>query len=376
MADRLARLVVAAAALITVDRVRRLARFAAAEHRLPHARASSVGESRSVTAVVPMRDEERHAQRCVKALLASGDALREVVVVDDGSSDATRSELTRIADPRLRVLDATAPRPGECGKPAACAHGSAQARGDWLWFVDADVVVAPDLLSRLLAAADERDADLVSAVGRLTRAGGATGWLLPAVGFAVARRHDPARVADATCSDVFAAGHCLLVRRDVYDSAGGHAAVAAEVVDDVALAQSVKRRGGRVLLVTAFDGFDVAMYDGTRSMWRGLLRTTSAVGRPGTAGFVLDVTAALVQLAPATAVACVRSRTVRRVAGAVLSAQVVVDAGARAVARQSVRPALLTPLADSVIVAMRLQAMVRRRRGGTVGWRGRPVVPD
>ncbi len=248
-ADRLGVVALVAAALLTADRVRGLARFAAPLHRLPSVPRRPAVATTTVTAVVPARDEEESIAGCVAAIAASGPDIAAIVVVDDASSDATRAAAAAAARRRrTRVLSSRGPRPGECGKPVACATGAAVADGEWLWFVDADVRVAPDLLRRLLAAAEETGADLVSAVGALAPARGLVGWLLPEVGFAVAARHDPARVADATDPAVFASGQCLLVRRSTYDAVGGHAAVAGEVVEDVALARLVKAHGGDVRL--------------------------------------------------------------------------------------------------------------------------------
>ncbi len=319
--------------------------------------------------VVPARDEAAHIADCVAALCRSGRDVVEIVVVDDGSSDATAAEALSRADGRVRVISAPDLVPGRLGKPSACAAGAFGTTGEWVWFVDADVTVEPDLVARLLAAADESDADLVSAVGRLTTTDRLTGWLLPAVGFTVARRADPARIADAMSSTVFAVGHCLLVRRTAYDAVGGHLAVADQVVEDVALARLVKSRGGTVALATAFDGFTVQMYDDARSAWSGLLKNTSAVQRRP---LVAELASAALCLAPLGLVWS-RSPRTRAIARVALVAQLSADLAARLVARQPVLPSLAAPVVDSVLAGQHLQAAARRRRGGAVAWRGRDV---
>ncbi|HVE64059.1 MAG TPA: glycosyltransferase family 2 protein [Mycobacteriales bacterium] len=361
------RAVVTAASIgFTAYRVRRLARFGAARHRLvaPPDRPRIT----TVSAVVPARDEARHIAECLEALCLSGPDLTEVVVVDDASRDGTALAASR-AGPSVRVLPSPGPQVGQLGKPVACAAGAATARGEWLWFVDADVRVAPDLLNRLLRAADERDADLVSAVGRLVTVDPLSGWLLPAVGLAVARRHDPDLIADPTSSAAFAAGPCLLIRRSVYNAVGGHLAVADQVVEDVALARLVKAHGGQVVLATTLDGYSAQMYDDARACWVGLLKNTSAVrSGPWPAG----AAAAALGFAP-VALLQSRSTSTRRLAAVAVAAQVVTDGAARARARQPVWPAALSPLTDLLLAVHHAQARWLRHRGRPVGWRGRPV---
>jgi glycosyltransferase involved in cell wall biosynthesis len=86
------------------------------------------------------RDE---APRLALALAALEDSDAEVIVVDDGSSDATRAMLDAISRPIVRVSHDTAR-----GRSAARNAGAAVASGDVLLFLDGDVVVAPDLVRR------------------------------------------------------------------------------------------------------------------------------------------------------------------------------------------------------------------------------------
>ncbi|HEX8004299.1 MAG TPA: glycosyltransferase [Mycobacteriales bacterium] len=310
-----------AALAVTAWGVSRMARFA--RRRAPR----TLGfVTAGVVAVVPARDEERHVGGCVRSLLAAG--VREVVVVDDVSSDAT----ARVArEAGARVVAAPPLRPGQVGKAAACRAGAAAAgKPAWLWFVDADVTVAPDALSRLLAEADDTGAALVTAYGRVATPTAGTAWLLPEVGLSLARR-DPAP---------FANGQCLLVRRDAYP---GHEPYA--VVEDVALARAVAARHA-TSAVLGPDLFTVAMYGSLPAALRGLHRSRGAVP-PGW------------REALWLAAACTPAG---------YAAQVAVSAAARAVARAPVWPAVAAPFAEALLVAV-------RRWPGRATWKGRPVGP-
>ncbi|HEV2890139.1 MAG TPA: glycosyltransferase family 2 protein [Frankiaceae bacterium] len=301
-----------AALAVTAWGVSRMAAFA--RRRAPR----TLGEvAADVVAVVPARDEERRVGGCVRSLLATG--VREVVVVDDGSTDATGRVA---AEAGASVVTAPPLAPGHAGKAAACLAGArAAGEPEWLWFVDADVTVAPDALSRLLAV----EASLVSAYGTVETPTVGLAWLLPEVGLSLARR-DPAP---------FANGQCLLVRRDAYP---GHDPT--QVVEDVALA----RAAGGARNVLAPDLFRVALYDSLPDALRGLHRSRGAVP-PGWRE-ALWLAAALTP--------------------AGYAAQVVVSAAARAVSGVPVAPAVAAPFADALLVLTRL-------RPGRATWKGRPV---
>jgi glycosyltransferase involved in cell wall biosynthesis len=103
-----------------------------------------------VSLVVIAYHEREQAPRCVRAILGQQtDARFEVVFVDDGSTDGT-SEVALAAaegDQRLRVLRL----PHNQGRGAARAFGVEAARAGVIGFVDADITLPPDWLSRCLA---------------------------------------------------------------------------------------------------------------------------------------------------------------------------------------------------------------------------------
>ncbi|HWL38354.1 MAG TPA: glycosyltransferase [Frankiaceae bacterium] len=287
-----------------------------------------------VVAIVPARDEARGIADCVNALRANG--LRDVVVVDDASSDDT-ADLARQAG--ATVVGAPPLRAGQRGKAAACLTGAGTTRSEWLWFVDADVTVAPDALSRLLAVADESGASLVSALGRVATPTPAMAWLLPEVGLTLARRVD---------LETFASGQCLLVHRAAYDAVGGHDVTA--VAEDLALARAVTHRGYVVRTVLGPDLYETRMYATLGEAWRGLVKNAADVRRTPKVEYAW-LAATLLGGRRAYAM------------------NVVVSAGGRLVARQPLWPAAAAPIAELWLIAN----WWRSRRRPPVAWKGRPV---
>src|SRR6201993_3379018 len=97
-----------------------------------------------VSAIIPARNEEASVARTVESVAAQPE-VEEVIVVDDGSTDATSrilSELTRRVA-KLKVIAAGSLPDGWVGKNHAAWVGAAVSKGDWLLFTDADTFHLP-----------------------------------------------------------------------------------------------------------------------------------------------------------------------------------------------------------------------------------------
>lgn len=202
-----------------------------------------------VTWFTPARNEVEVIEACVAG--ARAQAVARYVFVDDHSTDGTGARLHASGMPPLQP---PAPAPGQLGKPSALAFAVARAAPDteWLLFVDADVLMAPGAVSALVERAERSGWDLVSAHPHQVMKTWVEQVVLPSVGSLVLLAHPPHRVS---AERPFANGQCLMVRRESYLAAGGHAAVAGEVLEDLHLAAAVARAGGRLGCV---DGRDLA----------------------------------------------------------------------------------------------------------------------
>lgn len=111
-----------------------------------------------LSVVIPMRDSERFIMPLLENLGDQGlsPSDYEVVIVDDGSSDGTAGILTCEAErrPNLRTF-----RLSSRGAGAARNAGMDAARGDHLYFMDADDVLEPYSLRRLLERCEREDLD-------------------------------------------------------------------------------------------------------------------------------------------------------------------------------------------------------------------------
>jgi hypothetical protein len=158
---------------------------------------------------------------------------------------------------------------GWVGKNYAASVGAAAAQGDWLLFTDADTFHYHGSTRRALADAVDHNAALVSYSPEQEME---TFWeraLIPYVYCRLAAKFSYARVNDLEQPDAAANGQYLMILRDVYRSVGGHASVAGEVLEDVALARRVKQAGYRIYFTAPVGVVRTRMYRSFRAMWEG-----------------------------------------------------------------------------------------------------------
>src|SRR5215831_7325111 len=111
----------------------------------------------AITVIVPVHNSARYLRACLEHLSRSSFQDFECIVVDDGSSDGSADVARRAG---VTVL-ATKSRRG----PAYARNvGAKSAKGEILFFIDADVCVAPDTLERVYANF-EQDPELAAVIG-------------------------------------------------------------------------------------------------------------------------------------------------------------------------------------------------------------------
>jgi hypothetical protein len=220
--------------------------------------ASTALSDPQVSVIVPARNEEGNLATCLESLVTQTGVDFEIIVVNDHSTDRTPEIAASF--PKIRVIDAGPLPQGWTGKNNAVTTGARAARGTWLLFTDADTVHLPDSLSRALAEAKENGADLLSYSPQQMAV---TFWemaILPVVFAELARQYPPSKVSDPNSPEAAANGQYLLIRRDIYEGVGGHAAVASNILEDVALARAVKSCGYKIRFRYAADVVRTRMY--------------------------------------------------------------------------------------------------------------------
>lgn len=217
----------------------------------------------SISVVVPARDEESRIGECLRGLV-DAPGVNEVIVVDDGSTDATAS-IARAHG--ALVIDAGAMPEGWAGKVWALTRGVEVARGEWIVTLDADTRAEGGLPAAAVARAQADGLDLLSVAGRLECPTAGVAWLHPAMLTTLVYRYGPPPGSRRRrASRVLANGQCMVFRRDGADVLGD---VRGETIEDVALARRIAGGGGRVAMVEGGGLLSVRMYESFGDARRG-----------------------------------------------------------------------------------------------------------
>ncbi|WP_258111816.1 glycosyltransferase family 2 protein [Alicyclobacillus sp. SP_1] len=250
-----------------------------------------------VSALVPARNEARCIERCLSGLIEQTYRPLEILCLDDESEDNTKvlaEDALRTADSQSIAAKVLCGRPFvvdamHFGKAHACQQLAESASGEWLLFTDADTHLAKDAVSRLVTTAIRHKAQLVTGFPRVEN-NTWTGWLSTSLMVFTIALHLPVSRVQASPSPMYVAGSgmCMLFERSMYEHIGGHLTSGQHLVDDMELARSVKRSGGRVALVDISDAQSVHMYTSAKQVWHGFGKNLYAgIGRnPLLLGFV------------------------------------------------------------------------------------------
>jgi len=249
---------------------------------------------RSLSVLIPARNEETTIGAALEAVLASRGVEFEVLVLDDHSEDATANVVSTMAgrDSRVRFLRGQPLPAGWCGKQFACSILARSARYSLLVFLDADVRLAPDGLARITRYLEESRADLVSGIPLQETGTLVEKLVIPLIHFVLLgflplgrmrRYRHPAYAAGC--------GQLFLARRSAYEAAGGHAAIQASLHDGITLPRAFRAAGSRTDLCDMTEIATCRMYRNAGEVWRGLAK--NATTGLASSGMILPATALL-----------------------------------------------------------------------------------
>jgi 4,4'-diaponeurosporenoate glycosyltransferase len=217
--------------------------------------------SATLSIIIPARNEERDLPRLLASIAQSAMRPEEVLVVDDESSDHTAAVAARLG---ARVLLSAAKPSGWTGKAWACHQGAQQAAGELFLFLDADTYFLPGGLDRVVSRwAREQDQRLVVSV--LPYHAMHTAWEQLSLFFNILMAAGAGGFSAVTPPRLF--GQSLLISRDTYFAAGGHAAVRGVVLENLRWADDLRSCGARILCLGGRGTLHMRMFpDGFRQM--------------------------------------------------------------------------------------------------------------
>jgi GT2 family glycosyltransferase len=196
-----------------------------------------------VSIIVPVYENSQELSKCLAGLKRSALPDTEIIVVDDASTDDSLSVAARMG---AHVLQLTK----NSGPAAARNYGARQASGDLLFFVDADVVLAPDALGRVEKAFREQP-DLSAVFGSYDAHPKAAGVISQ---YRNLLHHFVHQNGNSEASTFWAG--CGAIRRSVFEEIGGfdEKRFPHPSIEDIELGYRLRRAGYRILLDKSLQG--------------------------------------------------------------------------------------------------------------------------
>jgi len=340
-----------------------------------------------VSVLVPARNEQhRVLAHCIRSILAQDYGQFEVIAVNDRSTDGTGRILETLAksDDRLRVIEGQEPPPGWLGKPYAMQQALNRARGEWILATDADMIFDKAVLRTAVDRALEGKGDAVTLIPYFEASSFWERVMIPTWSWVLLMFSLVYRISSPKTAGAVGIGGFFLMRRTVLERVGGYEALKDEVMEDVRLAEMIKRSGARLFTEYAPNLLSTRMYRNFGEMWEcstknwfsGMKFSLPFALACVCSMYLISVVPPLIALASAIGIAAGAGSDLWLLfIPAALSwlLQVLVLAMVSTRCKVSPAYALTAPLGLSLLYAMLFDSSVRITTGKGVTWKGRRI---
>ncbi len=325
--------------------------------------------SRKLSVIIPARNEERTLPLLLQDLKAQDMIPHEIIVVNDESEDDTASVARAFG---VTVVSLHSKPSGWVGKSWACQSGAEAATGDSLLFLDADVRLAPDGLRRIVAAHEVHGAVSVQPYHATQRWYEQGALVFNLVQIAANGSALPRPI------DLGLFGPVIALSRADYFAIGGHTRVKSAVVEDMALAEQLRRVNIPFRIFVGDCGVSFRMYPaGFPHLWQGFSKNlaTGAAKTPAWLFLLVTFLIASMTSVPLNLVeSLVNGAPLVWLYGACYAVWIVILSSISArIGRFRPLAVLLYPLPLLVFFAVFLHSAAIRLFHGKVKWKGRAI---
>lgn len=232
-----------------------------------------------VSIIVPACNEEENIEQAMRTLLQQDYDNYEVIAVNDRSIDRTREILDKISagEQCLRVINIEKLPKGWMGKIHALHQGAKQARGEYLLFTDADIMMQRSTVSRALNRMIDKNLAHLTLLFKNT----SPGWLLNSLildaGAGLCQVFRPWSVQKTSSPFFIGVGAFNLVKKDVYKAIDGHRSMRMNPIDDIMLGKIIKEKGYKQECLLGYDTVTVPWYSSVGEMVEGLMKNVLGI---------------------------------------------------------------------------------------------------
>jgi 4,4'-diaponeurosporenoate glycosyltransferase len=328
-------------------------------------RPTSAALDTSISVIIPARNEATNLPPLLESLQQSALLPKQILVVDDHSTDATAAVS---AHHGATVVPSVVLPAGWTGKTWACHQGALTATSDNIFFLDADTYFTAGGFARIVTHFTARPPNIALSILPFHRT---QCWyeelslifnILIAIGAGGFGKLDPPHLF----------GQSLLVSRDLYSRAGGHASVSRQILENLHFAASIRAANGIPHTVSGRGVLEMRMFPDGLHQLRESWQKAFADGASITTPVVLYLSIYWLSAAMFTAMLAVSTRS--PVAIALYLANVVqIFWYARQLGTFRILTVLFYPIPLAFYLAVFAQSLSRQRRNQPVTWRGREL---
>jgi chlorobactene glucosyltransferase len=340
-----------------------------------------------VSVLVPARNEEhRVLADSIRSILDQDYGRFEIIAVNDRSSDATGKILESLArtDARLHVVEGTEPPNGWLGKPHAMDQALRQSDGEWILATDADMIFDRTALRTAVAYTLAHEADAMTLIPHFEARSFWERVMIPTWAWVLLMFAVVYRINDPKSQGAVGIGGFFLMRRAMLERVGGYESLKDEVMEDVRLAEMLKRARARLVTAYAPHLLSTRMYRNFGEMWEcctkswfsGMKFSMPFAMLCVFSMYLMAVVPPLIALMSAIGLATDGSTGLWRLfIPAALSWMMQVLVLLIVSIRSQVNPvyALTAPLGLGVLYAMLFDSSIRITLGMGVSWKGRRI---
>ncbi|MBD3860165.1 glycosyltransferase [Bacillus sp. 28A-2] len=226
----------------------------------------------SLSILIPARNEEKRIEACLQSIVEQRLYPKELIVLDDHSTDQTRAIVERFAEtyPWIRVQSGRTLKQGWLGKSYACSQLAEAAASDWLLFLDADVRLKRGAIEAVYKQLCTQKTGMLSGFPEQKTGTPLEHLVVPMMMFTIGC-HLPVKWVRKSSNPAFAAAHggFIAIEKNCYQDIGGHEAIKDSLVDDMALAKWVKEKGFPFTLASIHPFVYMRMYENGQEVWEG-----------------------------------------------------------------------------------------------------------
>lgn len=217
--------------------------------RVPPIKNQSLKKKLNVSIIIPARNESKRIQPLLKSIQQQKNLIREWIVVDDHSTDNTAAIAKSYG---ANVVTAEDLPKGWFGKPWACYQGAKVAQGDVYLFLDADTVLLPQGLEKILASYIEDQTPLsVQPYHLMKRSYEELSLFFNLIVMMTTGLFTPLG-SKLKATSFF--GPCQVIGKNDYWKVDGHAVAKHAILEDIALGKALQDKTGKPIRARAGRG--------------------------------------------------------------------------------------------------------------------------